>query len=42
MGVVLSELVKRWEIAPVREEPEPALRRAITETPRHDTEVVLT
>jgi cytochrome P450 len=42
MGVVLSELVKRWEIAPVREEPEPVLRRAITETPRHDTEVVLT
>jgi cytochrome P450 family 135 len=41
MGVVLSELVKRWDIEPARAEPEAVLRRAITETPRHDTEVVL-
>lgn len=41
MGVVLSELVKRWDIEPVRPAPERVLRRAITETPRHDAEVVL-
>ena len=41
MEVVLAELVKRWDIEPVRAEAEPVLRRAITETPRHDAEVVL-
>jgi cytochrome P450 len=41
MGVVLSELVKRWDIEPARPSAEPVLRRAITETPRHDAEVVL-
>jgi cytochrome P450 len=41
MAVVLSELVKRWDIEPADPRAEPVLRRAITETPRHDTEVVL-
>jgi cytochrome P450 len=41
MQVVLAELVKRWDLVPSRPEPEPNLRRAITETPRHDAEVVL-
>jgi hypothetical protein len=41
MGVVLSELVKRASPEPVRPEAEPVLRRAITETPRRDAEVVL-
>lgn len=41
MKVVLSELVKRRQLAPARAEAEPVLRRAITETPRHDAEVVL-
>jgi cytochrome P450 len=41
MAVVLRELVKRHEIRPARSEPEPNFRRAITETPRHDAEVVL-
>jgi cytochrome P450 len=41
MGVVLSELVKRWDIEPARAGAEPVRRRAITETPRHDAEVVL-
>ena len=41
MQVVLSELVKRRNLEPSRPEPEPNLRRAITETPRHDAEVVL-
>jgi cytochrome P450 len=41
MGVVLSELVRRWDIEPVQPASEPVLRRAITETPRHDAEVVL-
>jgi cytochrome P450 len=41
MQVVLGELVKRRQIAPVRPESERVLRRAITETPRHDAEVVL-
>jgi cytochrome P450 len=41
MQVVLAELVKRRGLAPARPEPEPNLRRAITETPRHDAEVVL-
>ena len=41
MQVVLGELVKRWHIQPSRPEPEQVLRRAITETPRRDAEVVL-
>ncbi len=42
MWVVLGELVKQWRPRPSRPEGEPVLRRAITETPRHDAEVVLT
>jgi cytochrome P450 family 135 len=41
MGVVLSELVRQWNIEPARDASEPVLRRAITETPRHDAQVVL-
>ena len=39
--LVLWELVKRREIRPARPESERPFRRAITETPRHDAEVVL-
>jgi cytochrome P450 len=42
MRVVLSELVTRRALAPGRPAPEPVRRRAITETPRYDGEVVLT
>jgi cytochrome P450 family 135 len=41
MQVVLAELVKRRQLRPARPEAEPVFRRAITETPRHDAEVVL-
>jgi cytochrome P450 family 135 len=41
MGVVLSELIRRWDIEPAQPASEPVLRRAITETPRRDAEVVL-
>jgi hypothetical protein len=41
MAVVLRELVKRRQIRPVKPEPERIYRRAITETPRHDAEVIL-
>jgi hypothetical protein len=41
MQVVLAELVKRRRPEPARAASEPNLRRAITETPRHDAEVVL-
>jgi cytochrome P450 len=41
MQVVLKELVKRHQIRPAREESERPFRRAITETPRHNAEVVL-
>jgi cytochrome P450 len=42
MSVVLRELVRRREIVrPSRPEAERPFRRAITETPRHDAEVVL-
>ena len=41
MAVVLKELVKRHEIHPANPRPERVFRRAITETPRHDAEVVL-
>jgi cytochrome P450 len=41
MAVVLRELVRRHEIRPANPAPERSFRRAITETPRHDAEVVL-
>ncbi len=41
MAVVLRELVRRREIRPSRPAPERSYRRAITETPRRDAEVVL-
>ena len=41
MQVVLRELVKRRQIAPSRPASKRSFRRAITETPRHDAEVVL-
>jgi cytochrome P450 len=41
MSVVLRELVRRREIRPSRPQSERPFRRAITETPRHDAEVVL-
>jgi cytochrome P450 family 135 len=41
MQVVLRELVKRRRVAPSRPAAERPFRRAITETPRHDAEVVL-
>jgi cytochrome P450 family 135 len=41
MTVVLRELVKRHQIRPSDPAPEPNFRRAITETPRHDAEVIL-
>jgi cytochrome P450 len=41
MNVVLSELLEHWHLEPARRKSEPVLRRAITETPRHDAEVLL-
>jgi cytochrome P450 len=41
MAVVLRELVSRRRVLPARPASERAFRRAITETPRHDAEVVL-
>jgi cytochrome P450 family 135 len=41
MAVVLRELVKRHQIRPANPKPERVFRRAITETPRHNAEVVL-
>jgi cytochrome P450 len=41
MAVVLRELVRRREARPARPAAERPFRRAITETPRHDAEVVL-
>jgi cytochrome P450 family 135 len=41
MAVVLRELIARREIQPSRPDPERPFRRAITETPRRDAEVVL-
>jgi cytochrome P450 family 135 len=41
MAVVLRELVRRREIRPADPKPERVFRRAITETPRHDTRVIL-
>jgi len=41
METVLHELAAQARIAPVREASEPVLRRAVTETPRHDAEVLV-
>ncbi len=41
MAVVLRELVARHRLVPARPGSERNFRRAITETPRHDAEVVL-
>lgn len=41
MQIVLREIVTRVELAPSRSGDEPNLRRAITETPRHDAEVLV-
>jgi cytochrome P450 family 135 len=41
MEVVLRELVGRTTVRPARPEPERVFRRAITETPRHDAEVLV-
>ena len=41
MEVVLRELASRAAIDPARARPERVYRRAITETPRHDAEVIL-
>jgi cytochrome P450 family 135 len=41
MEVVLRELAGRTGIDPARSRPERVYRRAITETPRHDAEVIL-
>ncbi len=41
MAVVLKELVRRFNVLPARPKPERIYRRAITETPRHDAEVIL-
>jgi len=41
MAVVLKELVKRHQIRPANHKPERVFRRAITETPRHNAEVIL-
>jgi cytochrome P450 family 135 len=41
MSAVLSELVRRCRLEPARREPERVLRRAITETPRRNAEVIV-
>ncbi len=41
MAVVLRELIARRQLQPARSGSERPFRRAITETPRHDAEVVL-
>jgi cytochrome P450 len=41
MAVVLRELIRRYEIQPANPASERPFRRAITETPRHDAEVIL-
>jgi cytochrome P450 family 135 len=41
MSVVLRELVRRRAVRPARPGSERPYRRAITETPRHDAEVIL-
>jgi cytochrome P450 len=41
MQVVLREVVRRHSLSPAREADERVYRRAITETPRHDAEVLV-
>jgi cytochrome P450 family 135 len=41
MQVVLREVVRRHNLSPAREADERVYRRAITETPRHDAEVLV-
>jgi cytochrome P450 family 135 len=41
MRVVLAELVRRRRLEPARPESEPVKRRAITETPRRNAEVIV-
>jgi hypothetical protein len=41
MAVVLRELVRRRQVLPASPASERNYRRAITETPRHDAEVIL-
>jgi cytochrome P450 len=41
MAVVLRELVRRHQLAPANPRSERPFRRAITETPRHNAEVIL-
>jgi cytochrome P450 len=41
METVLHELAARARLTPVRPASEPVLRRAVTETPRHDAEVLV-
>jgi cytochrome P450 len=41
MSAVLSELVRSRRLEPARPESEPVLRRAITETPRRNAEVIV-
>jgi cytochrome P450 family 135 len=41
MAVVLRELIRRHEVLPANPASERPFRRAITETPRHDAEVIL-
>jgi cytochrome P450 family 135 len=41
MRTVLRELVLRRRLGPARRRPERVFRRAITETPRHDAEVIV-
>jgi cytochrome P450 len=41
MAVVLKELIQRHQIRPARPAPERVFRRAITETPRNNAEVIL-
>jgi cytochrome P450 len=41
MQVVLAELVRRRRLGPARPASEPVKRRAITETPKHNAEVII-
>lgn len=41
MEIVLEELIRRWDITPTRTADERNLRRAITETPHRDAEILL-
>jgi hypothetical protein len=41
VAAVLKQLVKRHQIRPASPKPELIFRRAITEPPRHNAEVIL-